>query len=1075
MGTYYLPNSSGWSEQRNFGDRCRLRFKVVTSYNQATNKSTLTITLQSYCTAAAGTFVMTNNSQLTAGGTKILNGGDGYEVSYQQDSSWRDVQGAALTTSVAHDASGAASVDFLADIRFRWENGSSATDYATFYSLSATLNLQETRSYTLTISAGTGTSITVKRGGTTLTNGATIYHGDVLTVSFAAATGYQLSTHTVNGSSFTSGGTHTVSGAVSVAATAVKKTYTLTISAGTGSSITVKRGGTTLTNGATITHGDVLTVSFAASTGYQLSTHTVNGSSFTSGGSYTVSGAVSVAATAAKKTYTLTISAGTGASITVKRGGTTLANGATITQGDSLTISFAASSGYALSTHTVNGARFTSGGTHTVSGAVDVAATAAKKTYTLTISQGTGSTVTVKRGSTTLSNGASITHGETLTVSFAAASGYALSTHTVNGASFASGGTHVVSGAVSVTATASRKASTIASLSTSAATLGTISLTMNRAATNYHKATVTAGGNTLTTTAAFASSVAISVPRSWFSGYPSAASFTATVSVQSYTTSACTVSVGAAATKTLTIKADSGMKPVLQSGYMTLAPYNTGAVSGLSGYVSGYSKATATLNNAKRDMSAAVGASVASVKLTGGGVTATSAPYRTGVLTGKQTVTVTVTDTRGRSASQSITVSTLPYSPPKISAVTVFRCTSNGARSDEGAYFSVKATLKYSGLNGENSATLKANGVSLTSATAKIIYDGAASDSVIGVTIVARDRLGDATETRVTRTLPGRRWAMRFRANGRGVAFGMSPTEDETLETPDSWLIKTGTLQADSNANLISNWDWRDPVNQREIRTHTAGDMAFALDRCRHSHGTLTVGTGSVTWASDKSDAFKRIQLRCDMPLYAGVSYTASVLARVRERSGRMAFRICEDLTMTNSVTIPVKEGWQLISLSFIQNEASRVPSLEFLCMNDPGDYLTIEIMAWKLEQGKHQTLAREAGGTWVLTEQANKTDALLQSQRHYLPLGSYLRYPAARVASDTVDFFIPTPVQMAAKPNLTGAPQLYAGTALQSDFAFSVLEAGSNGVLLRASKSNHGQMNACLYLQGNGSALSAE
>ena len=997
MGTYYLPNSSGWSEQRNFGDRCRLRFKVVTSYNQSTNKSTLTITLQSYCTAAAGTFVMTNNSQLTAGGTKILNGGDGYEVRYQQDSSWRDVQGAALTTTVTHEASGAASVDFTADIRFKWENGSSATDYATFYSLSATLNLQETRSYTLTILAGTGTSITVKRGGTTLTNGATITHGDQLTISFSASSGYNLSTHTVNGASFTSGGTHTVSGAVSVAATAVNKTYTLTISAGTGTSITVKRGGTTLSNGATITHGDLLTISFVASSGYNLSSHTVNGTAFTSGGTHMVSGAVNVAATGSKKTYTLTISAGTGTSITVKRGNTTLANGATITHGDSLTISFVALSGYNLSTHTVNGTTFTSGGTHTVSGAVSVAATA------------------------------------------------------------------------------SRKASTIASLSTSAATLGTISLTVNRAATNYHKATVTAGGNTLTTTAAFATSVSIDVPRAWFSGYPSAASFTATVSVQSYTTSACTTAIGAAVTKTLTITADSGMKPVLQSGYMTLAPYNTGAVSGLAGYVSGYSKAAATLNNAKRDMSAAVGASVASVKLTGGGVTVTSAPYCTGVLTGTQTVMVTVTDTRGRSDSQSISVETMPYSPPKISNVTVFRCTSNGTKSDEGAYFSVKVTLNYSGLNGENSATLKANGTSLTSDTAKIIYDGAASDSVIGVTIVARDRLGDATETRVTRTLPGRRWAMRFRANGRGVAFGMSPTEDETLELPEGWLIKADKLRADSNRNLMTNWDWRNPVNQRGQNSYTSTSMSYALDCCRHTHGTLTVGTGSVSWQSDQSSAYKRIQLRCGETLYAGQHYTASILARVIEVRGKVSFRKVENNAGSVGQWITAGDGWRLFTISFTQEENSNVAGLEVLVYSTANDYATIEIAAWKLEPGDHQTLARERGGVWVLTGQADKTQELLKCQRSYLPLGTYLRYPAVRATTGVIDFLVPMPIQMAGTPSLRGSPIVTANLSDQSGFSFSVLEAGANATVIRATKSGHGLTNERIFLQGNSSALSAE
>lgn len=80
--------------------------------------------------------------------------------------------------------------------------------------------------FALSISAGTGSTITVNRtsspsGSTgTLSNGATIYTGDVLKISFAAVSGYEIATHTVNGASFASGGTHTVAANVKIIATA---------------------------------------------------------------------------------------------------------------------------------------------------------------------------------------------------------------------------------------------------------------------------------------------------------------------------------------------------------------------------------------------------------------------------------------------------------------------------------------------------------------------------------------------------------------------------------------------------------------------------------------------------------------------------------------------------------------------------------------------------------------------------------------------------------------------------------------------------------------------------------------
>lgn len=165
-------------------------------------------------------------------------------------------------------------------------------------------------SYKLTTSTDKGSTITVSRtssplGGAStgnISSGATLYPKDVLKITFAANTGYNPGTLTVNNSNFTSGSSHTVSGNVTVKSTATVKSYTLSISAGKGSDITVKRtsspaGGAStgnLSDGATIYHFDVLTIDTSASVGYEIKTQTCNGSSFESGDSVTVAGSISV-------------------------------------------------------------------------------------------------------------------------------------------------------------------------------------------------------------------------------------------------------------------------------------------------------------------------------------------------------------------------------------------------------------------------------------------------------------------------------------------------------------------------------------------------------------------------------------------------------------------------------------------------------------------------------------------------------------------------------------------------------------------------------------------------------------
>lgn len=76
--------------------------------------------------------------------------------------------------------------------------------------------------YTLSLSAGEGTSISVSRtsspSGSTgaLSNGATLYTGDVLKIITSVSAGYEITKQTVNGSAFSSGVSYNVSSNVTI-------------------------------------------------------------------------------------------------------------------------------------------------------------------------------------------------------------------------------------------------------------------------------------------------------------------------------------------------------------------------------------------------------------------------------------------------------------------------------------------------------------------------------------------------------------------------------------------------------------------------------------------------------------------------------------------------------------------------------------------------------------------------------------------------------------------------------------------------------------------------------------------
>lgn len=272
---------------------------------------------------------------------------------------------------------------------------SSAGGYRTISGTITKLTLTEyIPKNTLSISAGTGSSITVTRLSSdydstgTLYNGSTIYSGDVLQITFSKSTGYDLSTHTVNGSTFTSGDSITVSGSISVISTASVRSYKLTIDEDAGTIITVERTSSPLqdastgdlSDGDSIYYSDVLKITFSAETGYNLDAHTVDGSTFTSGKTKTVNAAVSVEATATVQSFKLSLSSGVGSTITVNRtksplqGASTgnLSNGETIYYADVLMLSFSATAGYEIKEQTVNGEDFYSGDTHTVTANVTI-------------------------------------------------------------------------------------------------------------------------------------------------------------------------------------------------------------------------------------------------------------------------------------------------------------------------------------------------------------------------------------------------------------------------------------------------------------------------------------------------------------------------------------------------------------------------------------------------------------------------------------------------------------------------------------------------------------------------------
>lgn len=358
----------------------------------------------------------------------------------------------------------------------------------------------------------------------------------------------------------------------------------------------------------------------------------------------------------------------------------------------------------------------------------------------------------------------------------------------------------------SLNITTAAGSSTIAAITQTVETLGTLTVSLNKAVDAFrHKLTVTAGGKTLYTSELFDASHSVTVPRSWFDSFPSTATISATATVTTYNGDTAVGTASAA----VTVTADDGMRPQITEGWATAAPYNIGAVAGLTGYIAGYSQAEISFNAAK--LSQAAGAALASVTVTCSGSAITAAPYRTPILLGAADVVCTAADSRGRTATQTIRIEPMAYAPPALSQVQILRCTAAGVEAEDGNHYSAKATAIFSALGGQNTLTLTAahkiqGGVygtetALTSGEAAII--GTISpDSTYQVRITATDALGNTAT--VTAKLPTRQWALKFRQDGQGAAFGKAAEHDKALEIPADWSFYVGdeSLTAEEIAAL---------------------------------------------------------------------------------------------------------------------------------------------------------------------------------------------------------------------------------------------------------------------------------
>ena len=331
------------------------------------------------------------------------------------------------------------------------------------------------------------------------------------------------------------------------------------------------------------------------------------------------------------------------------------------------------------------------------------------------------------------------------------------------------------------------RASTISSVTSSVAINGTNEVTVNitRASSSFTHTVVFSFGSYSKSTTGVGTSTSYAIPTSWINAMPSATSGTAKVTVTTYSGS---TKIGSAVSKNFTVTVPASVVPTISSVAVADTTTNQATYGNM---VQGKSKPKFTITAA-----GAYSSTITAYKTVFESKTYTgSTPTASGITkSGTVTAKITVTDSRGRTASVDKSWTVVAYSAPKITSFQGFRCLADGTENYDGTYLNAAVKYSVSALNNKNTANYTLE-YKLSSATAWTSMASGSAYSLSESIISAKEILGvdnsydvrlsvsDAFSTvRSIIDIPTAFTLLDFNASGRGLAFGKVSEKTEGIE-----------------------------------------------------------------------------------------------------------------------------------------------------------------------------------------------------------------------------------------------------------------------------------------------------
>lgn len=263
-----------------------------------------------------------------------------------------------------------------------------------------------------------------------------------------------------------------------------------------------------------------------------------------------------------------------------------------------------------------------------------------------------------------------------------------------------------------------------------------------------------------------------------------------------------------------------------------------------------------------------------------------------------------------------------------------------------------------------------------------------------------------------------------------------------------------------SNPNLLDNWCFGNPVNQRGQTSYTGA--GYTIDRwffdTDTGHCALTLTNEGVKFSAIAGAtgiaSLKQVIDPTMLSALAGKTVTLSSLGKT-DTTQQVLFYVNRQIVAQQSSR--AVNGVCMTTCTYTFPAALTEAAIFVYGRTAPGEG-NGTILAAKLELGPTQTLAHQENGQWVLNEVPDYGEQLARCQRFFLKIGDPLRYSSLGngLARDGqfASITIPTPVTMRTIPSLVSVPSgftmRHSDTVVSGGANFAIDAFAQNSIMLK-------------------------